>query len=58
MGVVGFDGVTEYICTYCGKKIRRTKNQGRPDPGNCPRKPKDASGHMKPHTWRINRRYQ
>lgn len=58
MAIVGFDGITEYICTYCGKKVRQTKGEGRPDPGYCPRKPRDKSGQMKPHTWRINRRYK
>lgn len=46
----------EYICTWCGTTTARTKNMGRPDPGNCPRKPKDKDGKMRPHTWRINRK--
>ena len=46
----------EYICTWCGAKIIRGATSGRPSPGNCPRKPKDRDGKMKPHTWRINRK--
>lgn len=49
-------GVTEYICSFCGRKVQRTRGEGRPQPGNCPRKPRDKDGNMKPHTWRINRR--
>ena len=41
----------EYICTYCGKRVMKAQNMGRPDPGKCPRKKGD-----KPHTWRINRK--
>ena len=32
--------ITEYICTWCGKKVKRAKGEGRPEPGYCPRKPK------------------
>ena len=46
----------EYICTYCGTKVSRANIAGRPQPGYCPRKPKDKNGKMKPHTWRINRK--
>ena len=46
----------EYICTYCGQKVVKLVTCGRPMPGNCPRKPKNKDGKMKPHTWRINRR--
>mgnify|MGYP000143771160 CR=1 FL=1 len=42
---------TEYICTWCGAKI---KSCGRPAPGNCPRKGKDSNGRPKPHTWVKN----
>lgn len=49
--------ITEYICTWCGKKVKQAKGEGRPAPGNCPRKPADKEGHMKPHTWRINRKF-
>lgn len=47
----------EYICTYCGQKVVRGAQMGRPMPGNCPRKPKDSAGKMKPHTWTINRKF-
>lgn len=49
--------ITEYICTYCGKTVKKTRGEGRPLPGYCPRKPKDRGGNMKPHTWRINRKF-
>lgn len=57
MPIVNRYKYTEYICTYCGKRERQTGMQGRPAPGNCPRKPKDKDGKMKPHTWRINRQW-
>lgn len=41
----------EYICTYCGMKIIKGKEAGRPNPGKCPRKEGN-----KPHCWRINRK--
>ena len=56
MAVAKDCGITEYICTYCGKKVQKARGEGRPEPGNCPRKPKNTDGNMKPHTWRINRR--
>lgn len=56
MAVTRECGITEYICTYCGRKVQRTRGEGRPDPGNCPRKTKDKDGKMKPHSWRINRK--
>lgn len=48
--------VTQYICSYCGATKMQGPNQGRPMPGNCPRKPRNSDGSMKPHSWRINRR--
>lgn len=47
----------EYMCTYCGKKETRSDIGGRPSPGQCPRKPKNANGKPRPHTWVINRKY-
>lgn len=47
----------EYICTYCGRKESRVAAAGRPSPGNCPRKPVGRDGSMKPHSWRVNKRY-
>jgi hypothetical protein len=41
----------EYICIYCGKRVMKGKNAGRPEPGQCPRKQGD-----KPHSWRLNRK--
>lgn len=58
MAFVGFDGITEYICIYFGKKVKQSKGSGRPEPGYCPRKPKDKDGRMKPHTWRVNRKWK
>ena len=54
----GYDGITEYICTYCGRKEQLPRGAGRPAPGYCPRKSKDKNGNMKPHTWRINRKFK
>ena len=48
---------TEYICVYCGRRVLQGPMSGRPSPGNCPRKQKNSDGTMKPHTWRINRKY-
>lgn len=45
----------EYICTYCGAKRIKGENQGRPEPGTCPRKGKGADGKGRPHSWRRNR---
>jgi len=36
-------------CTWCGQ--RNNTNGGRPQPGNCPRKPRTKDGKYKPHTW-------
>ncbi len=41
----------EYMCRYCGKKAKKAQNQGRPEPGNCPKR----SG-SSPHSWIVNRR--
>lgn len=46
----------EYKCTWCGKVELKPAYAGRPNPGNCPRKPKMANGKMKPHTWTISRK--
>ncbi len=40
----------EYMCSWCGKKVIRFKNLGRPMPGICPKK-----NNKKPHTWVKNR---
>ena len=42
----------EYMCIYCGKRVMKPQEFGRPDPGRCPRKSGD-----KPHTWRINKKF-
>ncbi len=42
----------EYMCSYCGRKTTKAKNQGRPLPGRCPRKKNGG-----PHSWRKNREY-
>mgnify|MGYP007070727044 CR=1 FL=1 len=40
----------EWMCSHCGKKELRSENNGRPQPGKCPRKTGD-----RPHTWVKNR---
>ena len=45
----------EYMCTYCGQKTIRSESIGRPQPGNCARRPRDASGKPGPHRWVKNR---
>lgn len=47
----------EYICTWCGARKTLHKVYGRPEPGECPRKPKSRNGKSKPHTWVINRKF-
>ena len=42
----------EYICSYCGNKVVRMVNTGKPMPGKCPRKQGN-----KPHSWTVNRKY-
>ena len=41
----------EYMCRYCGAKMLRSAQSGKPSPGKCPRKTGD-----RPHSWIINRR--
>lgn len=40
----------EYMCTICGKKEKRLKTAGRPQPGKC----RKRSNNM-PHRWVKNR---
>jgi len=47
--------ITEYMCSWCGKRVQRTRGEGRPLPGECPRRPKNRDGQLKPHTWIINK---
>ena len=42
--------MTEFMCTYCGKKEQKSMQAGRPQPGKCPRKPGNQ-----PHSWVVNR---
>lgn len=44
----------EFMCTYCGTKIVRGEQAGRPSPGNCPRR-KKKDGTYQPHRWVKNR---
>lgn len=46
----------EYMCKYCGTKQTKPKNMGKPMPGECPRRNKDASGKRMGHSWIINRK--
>lgn len=49
----------EYMCTYCGKKVRKIDSMGRPEPGICPRRnyPKISKMPL-PHRWVINRKLE
>ena len=47
----------EYMCTYCGMTQIRRINAGRPNPGSCTRKGKNALGMWKPHSWVVNRKF-
>lgn len=42
--------IVEYMCSYCGAKVKLAKGGGRPAPGKCPRKKNGG-----PHRWRFNR---
>ncbi len=41
----------EYKCSRCGMQIMRGPQQGRPDPGRCPR-----NGYKR-HSWTVNRKF-
>lgn len=45
-----------YMCSWCGARTTRSASMGRPKPGECPRKPKNRDGKLKPHTWVIDRK--
>lgn len=47
----------EYMCRYCGTRSTQLVAFGRPQPGSCPRRPKNKIGKSQPHSWVINRRY-
>jgi len=47
----------EYMCRWCGARITKLSTSGRPQPGNCPRRPKNRMGKPQPHSWVINRRF-
>lgn len=57
MAIVKVAEKIEYMCSYCGIKITRSKSMGRPEPGKCARKPRNSAGQMRPHTWVINRKF-
>lgn len=40
----------EYMCRYCGQKRVNFKSNGRPLPGQCPRRT-----NKQPHSWNKNR---
>lgn len=46
----------EYMCSYCGTRISRSANSGRPAPGICIKKGKTKDGKSKPHSWVVNRK--
>lgn len=41
----------EFMCTHCGKRVLVSPVVGRPQPGNCPRRPKYSNGQPQPHRW-------
>ena len=47
----------EYMCRWCGARSTQLVSFGRPQPGSCPRRPKNRMGKSQPHTWVVNRRY-
>lgn len=47
----------QYKCSYCGTTTTRSVSAGRPNPGNCTRKPKTKDGKYKPHSWVINKKW-
>ena len=51
--VEGFDKFGE---CYFGRTEMRTKFQGRPMPGYCPRRGNMKDGKPLPHRWVINRK--
>ena len=51
------DPITVYQCTYCGKTESRTKFQGRPMPGYCPRRACMKDGKPYPHRWVISKKF-
>ena len=46
----------EYMCSWCGQKQVRPSEMGRPQPGNCSRRPRNSAGKPQPHSWVINRK--
>ena len=46
-----------WTCTYCGKRVVNSRLSGRPVPGQCPRKSKDASGKYRPHSWTVEKKW-
>lgn len=44
-------GMIEYMCSYCGRKERKTVNSVKPQPGTCTKKGKTRDGRTRPHTW-------
>lgn len=46
----------QYMCSYCGRKEMKSPVAGRPEPGNCPRRPRTSGGYW-PHRWVINKRF-
>ena len=57
MSLFGTDKWVEYVCTHCGAKSRRHEGTGKPSPGYCPKRNKQANGLPKPHVWIINRKF-
>ena len=49
--------VIQYKCKYCDKTESKPANGGRPNAGNCYKRPKNRDGSWKPHSWVVNRKF-
>lgn len=56
MATIKRDKVTVYQCYYCGVTQMRTIFQGRPQPGQCPRRNNMKDGKPYPHRWVVSRK--
>lgn len=47
----------EYRCMYCGKRVTRGVNMGRPLASSCPARDATSSGKKPPHRWEKIREF-
>lgn len=47
----------EYRCQYCGKRVTRGVNTGKPLASPCPKREKMSNGTRPPHRWEKIREY-